>query len=221
MKNVLFIAYQFPPTGGAGVRRSIHFAQQLPRQGYQPIIITAASNAASQLGKPTDAEEIANIPAGIPVYRLPTRIFPRWIAILQRFKLYRFFWFFFYPFFWERGALWPFFESKKIAKIGIENNCKIVYTTSSPYFTILLGWWLKKKYGFHWVADIRDPFTECYAYAFPSKIHWKITKSIEHRLLKTADHVIVNNNEVKKLYTEIYGFSTLKVSAIHNIIDHD
>lgn len=221
MKNILFIAYQFPPTGGAGVRRSLHFAEHLPTEGYQPIIVTVESKATEYLGKPTDWEGFKNIPPNTPIYRLPDRIFPKLIHSLQWLKVYRFFWFFLFPLFWERGALWPFFESKRIAKIGKDNNCKIVYTTSSPYFTIPLGWWLKKKHGFHWVADIRDPFTECYAYSFPSKLHWAITKRIEHLLLKTADHIIVNNREVQKLYTEVYGFSSKKVGIIHNIIAHD
>jgi len=221
MKNLLFIAYQFPPTGGAGVRRSIQFVQQLPNFGYQPIVVTVESKAIRELGKPSDWKGLENIPPNTKIIGLPSRIHPNLIHWLQRIKVYRLVWFFLYPLFWERGALWPLFERNRIAKIGIENNCKIIYTTSGPYFTILLGWWLKKKYGFRWVADIRDPLTESYAYSFPSKIHWFITKWIEHRLLKTADHVVVNNLEVKKLYTEIYGFPVNRLSVIHNIIAHD
>lgn len=221
MKNLLFIAYQFPPIGGAGVRRSIQFVNHLPKLGFQPIVVTIQNNESTKTGKPHDEIGLNQISSTDKIHRLKAHIYPRWIKTLQRLRLYRLFWFLFYPFFWERGCLWPLLSSKKIAEIGKENNCKIVYTSSSPYFTILLGWWLKKKYGFKWVADIRDPFTDCYAYAFPSKIHWYISRTAEHYLLKSADHVIVNNDEVKKLYTNHYGFSSQKVSTIHNMISHD
>jgi glycosyltransferase involved in cell wall biosynthesis len=221
MRNILFIAYQFPPIGGAGVRRSIHFVNQLPKLGFQPIVITIQNKESAKTGKPQDEIGLSQISPETNIHRLKAYINPHWIKTLQRLRLYRLFWFLFYPFFWERGCLWPFLSSKKIAEIGKKNNCKIVYTSSSPYFTILLGWWLKKKYTFKWVADIRDPFTDCYGYAFPSKIHWRISKAIEHYLLKCADHVIVNNDEVKRLYVSHYGFSPQKVSTIHNMISHD
>ena len=221
MKNILFIAYQFPPIGGAGVRRSIHFVNQLPKLGFQPIVVTIQNNESFKIGKPQDKIGLNQLSSEANIHRLKAHIYPRWIKTLQLLKLYRLFWFLFYPFFWERGCLWPLLSIKKIAEIGKQNKCKIVYTSSSPYFTILLGWWLKKKYAFKWVADIRDPFTDCYGYAFPSKIHWHMSRSIEHYLLKSADHVIVNNNEVKKLYVVHYGFSSQKVSTIHNMIVHD
>ncbi|MEN9334146.1 MAG: hypothetical protein RLY35_1326 [Bacteroidota bacterium] len=221
MNKVLFIAYQFPPMGGAGVRRSFQFVQNLPNSGYHPVVVTIESGFASALGKHHDHSPMNEINQGVTIHRLPPRVYHNVIQRLQYWRIYRLFWFAFYPLFWEKGALWPLFESKKIAQIGKDQNCKIVYTTSSPYFTIILGWWLKKKHGFKWVADIRDPFTDCYGYVFPSKTHWYIARKFEHWLLKKADHVIVNNLEVKKRFTESYGFSSEKITTIHNIIAHD
>lgn len=221
MKNILFIAYQFPPIGGAGIRRSVQFVQQLPKLGVKPIVITLQNQETESIGKPIDQSGLFNLPSDTLIHRFKSLPTQRWTSLLQKLKIYRLFWYFLYPFFWEKGCLWPMRHLHKIAKIGIQNNCKIAYTTSSPYFTILLGYWLKKKYHFRWVADIRDPFTDCYAYTFPSKIHWWFSKKVEHRLLKKADHVVVNNEEVKQLYILHYGFNAEKVSTIHNMIEHD
>jgi glycosyltransferase involved in cell wall biosynthesis len=221
MKNILFIAYQFPPIGGAGVRRSVQFVHQLPKFGFNPIVITISHQESNLVGKPIDQNALHTVSPNAKIHRLKSYSFKGWIELLQKLKLYRLFWFFLYPFFWERNCLWPLFNAHKIAKVGIQNNCKIVYTTSSPYFTILLGFWLKKKYHLSWVADIRDPFTDCYAYTFPSKMHWWFSKKMEHCLLKRADHVVVNNEEVRQLYISLYGFNAEKVSTIHNMIEHD
>jgi hypothetical protein len=59
---------------------------------------------------------------------------------------------------------------------------------------------LQKKTGVKWIADLRDPFTDAYAWLFPSKIHWLFARKIEASLLSKADLLIVNTNEVKKLF---------------------
>ena len=40
MRNVLSIAYRFPPCGGSGVQRPAKFAKYLPEFGYQPLVLT-------------------------------------------------------------------------------------------------------------------------------------------------------------------------------------
>ncbi len=41
MKNLLFITYHFPPTGGSGVQRGLKFAKYLPQFGFRPIVLCA------------------------------------------------------------------------------------------------------------------------------------------------------------------------------------
>ena len=40
MKNVLFITYYFPPSGGPGVQRSLKFVRYLPEFGWKPTVLT-------------------------------------------------------------------------------------------------------------------------------------------------------------------------------------
>src|SRR5215475_7738367 len=40
MRRILFIAYAFPPCGGAGVQRSAKFVRYLPEYGWLPTVLT-------------------------------------------------------------------------------------------------------------------------------------------------------------------------------------
>lgn len=40
MEQVLFVAYYFPPLGGAGVQRTLKFVKYLPEFGWQPHVLT-------------------------------------------------------------------------------------------------------------------------------------------------------------------------------------
>ena len=40
MKNVLMIAYSFPPAGGPGVQRTSKFVKYLRNYGWEPVVLT-------------------------------------------------------------------------------------------------------------------------------------------------------------------------------------
>jgi hypothetical protein len=117
------------------------------------------------------------------------------------------FWFLFYPFFWEKQALWPFTVYRQAASLIKAGNIETVYTSSGPFSSLLLGYLLKKRLKVNWVADMRDPFTDAYAWSFPSKLHWYFARFIEKKILSAADRLIVNTPEVAKLYAK-RGIST-------------
>jgi len=44
-KNVLIIAYYFPPMGLSGVQRTTKFVKYLPEYGWNPVILTTSPGA--------------------------------------------------------------------------------------------------------------------------------------------------------------------------------
>ncbi len=42
MKKVLFLAYYYPPCGGAGVQRTVKFVKYLPEFGYTPVVVAGS-----------------------------------------------------------------------------------------------------------------------------------------------------------------------------------
>jgi hypothetical protein len=60
MRNVLYVAYHFPPIGGAGVQRNAKFVRYLPELGYAPIVV-AGPGPVSDRWTPTDETMVADI----------------------------------------------------------------------------------------------------------------------------------------------------------------
>lgn len=67
-RNVLIIAYEFPPSAGGGVQRIMKLARYLPDSGWQPYVLTATP----AWGRPRDDALLVQT-AGIPVTRLANR----------------------------------------------------------------------------------------------------------------------------------------------------
>lgn len=66
--RVLFVAYLFPPVGGAGVQRVTKFVRYLPAHGITPVVLTA-SNPSVPI---RDASLLAEIGSEVRVERVPT-----------------------------------------------------------------------------------------------------------------------------------------------------
>lgn len=214
-ENILFIAHHFPPMGGPGTNRSLKLAKHLKQFGYQPIVVTIALEDVKASSYPQDTGLLDEVKS-LEIHRFST-LEPRKLkSILMKFRLFRLFWFLLYPLFWESSALWPISSYSSCGKIIIKNNIKLIYTTSGPFSSLILGYILKKKYNLKWVADIRDPFTDGYMWLWPSKLHWYFSRYFERKLLQAADKVVVNTPEVKRLYLKRGFLDKNKIIDITN-----
>src|ERR1700758_4139980 len=157
--------------GGPGVQRSTKFVSYLKQFDYDPIVFTIKEDDILKMSVNIDNTLLDSIPKDIKIIRTNSgELF--WLTkILNALKLYRLFWYFLFPFFWEKSVFWPFINFFKAKKIVNEEDIKIVYTSSAPYSSMLLGFFLQKKNKVKWVADLRDPYTDAYAWSFPSKLH--------------------------------------------------
>lgn len=197
---ILFIAYQFPPRGGPGVHRSINFVKYLNEFGYLPTVLTTDEKTLVSEGVSVDRGLLSSLDSNVKIIRTANNFFPRFCRLLLKLRIYRLIWFVFYPFMFDWSFFWVIRNYYKAKKIIKANNIRLVYTSSSPFSSWILGYFLKKRMGVKWIADIRDPFTDGYMWRFPSFFHWKKARSFEEYLLKRADKVIVNTPEVERLY---------------------
>jgi hypothetical protein len=62
-KRVLYVAYHFPPVGGAGVQRTVKFVKYLPESGWIPSVLTVANPSVPVY----DASLAADVPEGTEV----------------------------------------------------------------------------------------------------------------------------------------------------------
>ena len=72
MKNILFLAYHFPPVGGAPVQRSLHFVRYLLEEGYRSIVISGPDKSRERY-TPEDQHLVDKIPKDIPVYKVEVK----------------------------------------------------------------------------------------------------------------------------------------------------
>lgn len=215
-EKILFISYQFPPQAGPGVNRSLQFVKYLPDLGYDPIVLTIREADIRKFGATTDETLINKIPKNVKIYRIYDARPSGLIKLLQKIKLYRLFWFIFYPLFWEYSALWPFISYFKARRLVKTYDIKLVYTTSGPFSSMILGYLLQKQLRLKWVADLRDPFTDAYFWSFPSIIHWYLMRFFEKWLFSKPDILLVNTPSVKKLYIERNVLKADKIKVLTN-----
>ncbi|MEM7395956.1 MAG: glycosyltransferase, partial [Verrucomicrobiota bacterium] len=198
MKNVLFIAWYWPPSFLPGSQRVFQFARHLPDFGVQPRVLTGP-----------DAEEVASIPlvrvgffpnpagwfgskSGAPSG--PPSAFARFKSkVLDLVWLNGF-----VPdarIGWRRPAVdaaKTFFEAEKP---------DLIFSSAPPYTTHLIARDLKQALQCPWVADFRDPWLESHVYnrSFRFNRIKKIHARMEREVLQSADVVTCATDAQKAL----------------------
>ncbi|MBO4370447.1 MAG: glycosyltransferase family 4 protein [Paludibacteraceae bacterium] len=208
MKNILIIAYYFPPSGGSGVQRWLKFVKYLPQFGYRPIVLTVDPTTASY--PQTDESLLKEIPQEAVVVRCKTHEIyglykrltgekqlpsggvpkPKKKSLLHEISL-----FIRGNFFlpdprrgWNKTAL------KQAKRLIAQYDIETVITTSPPHSTQLIGRQLKKAFpALRWIADFRDPWTDIFYYneLHPTRLADAINRCHERKVLEECDRVLV------------------------------
>ncbi|MEM7038209.1 MAG: glycosyltransferase [Bacteroidota bacterium] len=199
-KKILFIAHHFPPLGGGGVNRAMQFAKYLSDMGYELHVLTVSMKDIEEGVYPRDDSLLERLPDDLRIYRVPIHYPKRFRNFMIRIKLFRLFWFFFYPLFWEPSAFWPYYSYKTAKKIIEDNDIDLIWNTSGPFVSSQLAWKLKRRCKVKWVCDLRDPFSDTYSFAWPSKLHWYFSRWMEKRVFRRADKLVVVTPGMKRLY---------------------
>ena len=205
MKNLLIIAYYFPPSGGPGVQRVLKHIKYLPEFGYKPHVLTVSNGDFPA----RDESLLSEIPKDCEVFRS---------HIFEPYDLYRFLTgrkkgtaidvnvikkdsqkrnlkdsiaekiraTFFIP---DARIGWlP--SAMKAAKSIIENcNIDAIYSSSPPYTCSIIARNLKRRTGLPWIAGFRDPWTGFISSPKRMKLSATIDRAMEHSVFAEADAV--------------------------------
>jgi len=210
MIPVLFIAYYFPPAGGAGVQRSQKFVRYLPAEGFLPIVITGPWPSGSRW-TPSDAALADEISADVKVLRAEGPIpkggnlwgdrLNRWIGTTDPF------------------SKWWVQSGSKAALQGI-NSAQIIFATMSPFSTADLAHKVSQRTGIPWIADLRDPWALDEMQIYPSRLHRIAEMHRMRRLLSSASGVIMNTPESTAVLRGVFPeFEAKRVTTITNGYD--
>jgi glycosyltransferase involved in cell wall biosynthesis len=213
---VLFVAYEFPPTGGAGVQRLAKFARYLPENGWRPVVL-AARHVKGRVIDETLAAEVA----GVTVVRTPARPINAWVsssltvARAVRDRLFRR-----RPKrggssgggavrFAERVAttgkagrteqitrlvgvpdfarLWVGPAVRAGVRLGKETGAEVVFASGPPFSVMLAGRRIARALGVPLVVDFRDAWRDNPGNAwYPSRWHERRSLALERMVLKDA-----------------------------------
>lgn len=209
MKRVLFLAYYFPPGGGAGVQRSLKFVRYLRENGYEPVVVTGPAVPDTRW-TPADVSLLDELPEGTEIIRAPG---PHpadrtgWGARAER---------------WLRleppwAAWWR--VSAVEAGRGVE-GVDLVYASMSPWESGEAAATLAEELGVPWVADLRDPWALDEMTVYPSRLHRRLEKARMRTVLASASAIVANTPEAARVIREeLPELASTPLTAIPNGFD--
>jgi hypothetical protein len=197
-RTLLFLAYFFPPRGGAGVQRSVKFAKYLPQFGWKPLVIAHGGMADNASGV-MDPTLLKDLPPGAIV---------RYTALMQGEKDQYF----------RAQKKWrqPLFATDPMAwwaapatRLGLElaeeYKPQAVFVTMSPFTAADAGVALKRKLQIPLIFDLRDPWaldeTRIYSTSWHGRRDWRKMREA----LSEADLVIMNTPEAAAAVERRFG----------------
>ena len=182
--EILYIAHYFAPYSFTPAIRAVQIAKRLKEHGYKIHVI----NVKNDKLYPKDYRTLKTIKSplikivNISYFTFPFRALEYVLKkISNKFD-------FFMPSFILHWITHSFLRIRKLIK---KNNIKVIYTTAPPYFSLFLGYLLKKAFHIPLVIEYRDPWTfNPYTINNTSKLYKKLFGSLERRIIENSDAVL-------------------------------
>jgi glycosyltransferase involved in cell wall biosynthesis len=210
LRRIFFLAYHFPPIGGAGVQRSARFCRLLPEFGYEPVCVTGPGTARSRWA-PADESLLTEIPPETEVHRLPgpePQPLGGWRVPMQRWLRLR-----------EPWSSW-WVEGVKTLGKDLVGTTDLIYSWMQPYDSAEAAAWLSRSSGKPWVADLGDPWALDEMMVYPTTLHRRRELARMRSLLTTASAIVMSTPEaVRSIRERFPELATMPVVAIPNGFD--
>ena len=185
-RSVLFLAYFFPPRGGAGVQRSVKFVKYLPDFGWRPLVVANGGTTQDWVSPVEDQTLLKDVPADTVVrytrlnereervYRNSQKKWRHRLSITD-------------PIHW-----WVSPAVRLGREMIAEHKPDLIYVTMSPFTAAKAGMELKAATGLPLVLDLRDPWTLDETRMYPTKWHVRRDRAAMSAAFAAADRIIMN-----------------------------
>ena len=230
MKRALMVSWLFPPHGSIGAKRAWRFARHLPGHGWAPTVlcrrrppasvhdpsdwslppevtVSATYDAAwiSALGSAGSTPANASMAEPSIARPLSARLSERWdrfvdavvpmeTAIIHAPHAER-----------EVDRLLPFHD--------------VLWTTSYPYHSHVIGMRMARKHRRPWVADLRDPWTPNWVHRRKFAFARAVEARCERDLFDRADAVVVTTETLAAMERARFAVHASKIHCVHNAFD--
>lgn len=210
MRQLLLLAYYFPPIGGAGAQRNTKLARYLPELGWDLTVVTG-QGAPDYRWTPIDDTLLDQVPERTSVRRAPwpepRRDAPwrerseRWLRVASPWQRW-----------WERSAL------RLIDDAG--HDADLIYASVAPFTTSRAAIKIARRLRKPLVVDLEDPWALDEMMIYPSAAHRHLELDRMRKTLRAADGIVMNTREaarrVLERFPEIAG---IPIAAIPNGYD--
>ncbi|MEK7264277.1 MAG: glycosyltransferase family 4 protein [Bacteroidota bacterium] len=202
LRDILVIAYYFPPMGMSGVQRTMKFVKYLPQFGWRPTVLTVAPTGYFAQDE-TMLEELAG--RDVEIVRVGS-LDPNWLfrkkgtvkmpseTIRKMFQMVSDS--FFVP---DNKILWRKKAMLKAEELFAKKNFEVIFATAPPWTDFLIGMELRYKYNVPLVVDYRDSWLHNPFKYYPTPLHTYLNFRLEKKVLRSASRIITTNRKVKEL----------------------
>lgn len=242
-KNILFISYNFPPTGWSGVQRTVKFIKYLNKDLYRPIVLTVPRPSYSFRNSVIDNTLLDELPSDLEVIKAEeTRLDHLLVDSFKEIEACSFdcieqvidrnldsFIVFkervfqqykkaaqacFHP---DSYLLWVKPALEAVKEWGNGKSIDLVVSSGPPHSSHLIGAYLKRDLGVPWIADFRDPWL-CNP-VIEQKSCFSFSKDIERNLINQCDRAVFVTPKTLEMYKERYPKSKEKLMLLCNGYD--
>lgn len=192
--RVLFLAYEFPPLGGAGIRRSLILSRHLPEFGIEPVVVTT-DLASYQRDKAdlVDLKLLERVPPGLVIERIPTRAarnqLPGKLGIWSRS---------FFTLTDNVASRWQAEVERRLPDLITLYQPKAIYVTLPPFSMAEIACAIGKIAKLPVLLDFRDSWSQCGHTPYMSRAHYRIVLGIERACLQQAAAVVCVTEQIKR-----------------------
>jgi glycosyltransferase involved in cell wall biosynthesis len=210
-RNVLVIAYYFPPMGLSGVQRTLKFVKYLSVYGWHPTVLTVEPHGyyAKDDSLLADCEgrdvRIVRTPVAGPSRLLSKKEIVKIPAEWKRKLASRISDTLFIPdnkIGWRRKAI------ARALALHTETPFDVLFATAPPFTDFLIGSALKAVLQKPLVFDYRDPWVDYPFKFYPTPYHRWRNVVLERKALRASSHVVTTNRKVKEGLIRRYKFLT-------------
>jgi Glycosyl transferase 4-like domain len=209
MRNVLLIAFHFPPIqGSSGVQRTLRFAQDLGQFGWNPTVLTIVPSAYDSASNVAGNE----IPQSVTVYRAFGLNVRKRLSILGRFPRMLAL-----PDEWSTWRTWAVRKAKTIVA---NHSIDVIWSTYPITTAHTIGSDIARRHNIPWIAEFRDPmwWTD-----FPTDARQnQLWRRIEDRTFASASRVVVTAPGAAAVYHQRYpDYPRQNLVTIENGFDEE
>lgn len=198
-RQVLVLAYYFPPMGLSGVQRIAKFVKYLPDFGWDPTVVTPEPGGYFAFD-PDLLEELSD--RSIPIVRTrsfdPTRAFSKGSKVSlpregRRRLLSGLSQWLFLP---DNKIGWMPFAYRAAAAQLKGGGFSAILSTAPPYSSHLVAARLAKRFGVPLVLDYRDDWLENPRHEYPTRMHRAIHARLERQAGGQASAIVTINKVI-------------------------